>query len=426
MVEVNKMKNWKRLLFFSLALSLMIMGGCSSKSSGDSEKVVKLSFWDFHTEVEKEFFEGLVKEYNDMQDEVQIEYSTFNQSDYSNTKLPVAFANNEGPDIFMTSPGDFQKYSDAGLLADLSPYFSDGVKEDFLPSALEEVTVDGKVLALPYEMELLGLYYNKTMLKEANVEVPKTWDDLLEAAEKLTTDDVSGIVLPTDKGPYLNFIWYPFLWQNGGSVLNEAGTESTFNTPEVAEALDIWGTFFKEGYAPSKLQYGPTEISNIGNKTAAMQIVGTWAIPVLEREFSDLDIGLTQIPIPVDGKSATAAGGWKFAVNAKSDHAEEAAKFVMWAVGEDKERPLEFVTESKFAYPARQSVVEEGEQFYNQGLRQVFTEEIYESAIPEPKYGPEIVDAVGEALQNVMFNDMSGKEAAEIAHKKIQDILDRK
>src|SRR5699024_2288788 len=152
----------------------------------------------FHTEDEEEFFKDLVNEYNEMQDDVTIKYSTFNQNDYATTKLPVAFANDEGPDIFMTSPGDSQKYADSDMLADLSAYFPEGVKDDFKTSALDQVTVDGEILALPFELELLGLYYNKTMLDEANVDVPKTWEDLLTAAEKLTTDDVSGIALPTD------------------------------------------------------------------------------------------------------------------------------------------------------------------------------------------------------------------------------------
>ncbi|SFB11798.1 multiple sugar transport system substrate-binding protein [Lentibacillus halodurans] len=418
----------KIMIGSGFVMVLLFMSGCSSESSGESEEVVNLTFWDFHSDNDQEFFEGLVDEYNDMQDDVKIEYSTTNNlTDYSNTKLPVAFANNEGPDIFMTSPGDFQKYADAGVMADLTPYFEDGIKEDFLPSALEAVTVDDKILALPFELELLGLYYNKTMLDEANVEVPETWDELLEAAKKLTTDEVSGIALPTDKGSYLNFVWYPFLWQNGGSVLSEDGKESTFNTPEVAEALEMWGSFFQEGAAPSKLQIDPTDIGNLGSGSAAMQIVGTWAIPMLENEYGDGDeYGLTPIPIPAGGESATAAGGWKLAVNSNSEHIEEAAEFVMWALADDKERPLEYVTETKFAYSPRESVVEEGEEIYDKGLREVFTEEIYDSAIPEPEFGPEIVDAVGEALQNVMFSGMSGEEAAEIAHEKIQAVLDSK
>lgn len=429
----NEMKLWKSFLIFSIALILIVQAGCSSSStsSGDGDlkdgKITTLKFWDFHSEAEKKFFQDLVKEYNSLhKDKVKIEYTAFNQSDYTTTKLPVAFANEEGPDIFMVSPGDFTKYAESGIMADLDSYFPEGAKEDFLPAAIDAVTYDNKVLALPYELELLGLYYNKKMLADANVEVPKTWDELKAAAEKLTTDKVAGLVLPTDKGPYLNFIWYPFLWQQGGNVLNEEGTKSTFNSPEVAKALDYWGSFFQDGDAPSKLQYGPWDAANIGSGTAAMTIVGTWAIPVLENEYKDVEIGLAPIPTPDGGKAATDAGGWKMAVNSKSENVEEAAKFIMWCFAEDKSRPLKWATEIKFAYSPRLSVIEEGEKIYGEGLRKVFTEEIYDSAIPEPRYGPEVVDAVGEAMQKVMFSKVKGEDAAAEAHKKIEEALKKK
>jgi len=432
---------WRPLLIASLVAVLLLQIGCGSNNGGKeassspsssatnsgnaSKEKVTLKFWDFHTEAEQKFFEDLVAEYNQSQDRVTIEYSTSNQQDYTTTKLPTAFASGDGPDIYMISPGDFMKFAKSGLMADLSPYFPSGSKEDFLPAALDAVTVDGKIMALPYELELLGLYYNEEMLKNANVEVPKTWDELLAAARKLTTDKVAGLVLPPDKGPYLNFIWYPFLWQQGGNVLSADGSQSTFDTPEVAKALDFYGSFFREKLAPSKLQFGPWEIDNLGSKTAAMQVLGTWAINRAEENFADVPIKVAPLPLPDGGKAATDAGGWKFAVNGKSKHVEEAAKFVMWAFADDPARALKWCTEIKFAYSPRQSVVDAGKEIYSKGMRQVFTEQIYSSAIPEPTYPSEIVDIVGDAMQYVMFGKMDGAAAAKEADGKIKSFLSK-
>lgn len=430
------MKLKKKSIMLMLLAILMLLAACSNtggestgknnsqgeQTNNSSKEKIQLSFWDFHTDAEQTFFENLVKEYNASQDRVEIVYSTSNQGDYTTTKLPVAFASGAGPDIYMISPGDFMKFAQSGYMQDLTSYFPEGVKEDFLPASLDAVTVDGKIYALPFELELLALYYNEEMLKQANVEVPKTWDELLEAARKLTTDKVAGLILPADKGPYFNFIWYPFLWQNGGNVLSDDGKTSTFNTPEVAESLEYWGTFFREGLTPTKLQQGPTEIDNIGNGTAAMQVVGTWAINRAEEVFSDVPINVAPIPYPANGKPATDAGGWKFAVNANSKNVDEAAKFVMWAFASEPERALEWVTEIKFAYSPRKSVVEAGQEIYSKGMRKVFTEEIYDSAIPEPRYPGQILDIVGDALQEVMYGK-SGKEAAEAAHEKITKAL---
>ncbi len=410
----------KKTFIFSLMLVLFII-----VLSGSAFAKTKIAFWDFHSEMELEYFENLVKEYNSIQDEVEIEFSVFNQSDYTTTKLPIGFANGQGPDIFMISPGDFMKFAEAGIMADLTPYYPDGFREDFLPSAIDAVTYKGQILAVPFELELLGLYYNKDMLNKAGIEVPKTWNELLDAARKLNTSKTAGIVLPTDKGPYFNFNWYPFLWQLGGSVLNEDGTKSEFASPEVAKALDFWGTFFKENLAPTKLQYGPWDIANIATGTAAMQICGTWAIPMLEKQYPDVNIGLAPLPIPEGGKGVTVAGGWKMAVNSRSDYVKEAAAFVMWVFAQDPSRPLEWATEIKFAYPARRSVVSEGGNIYNKGLRKNFTD-FYDTAVPEPRFPVQITEPIGDAMQNVMFKNMTGAEAAEKANEKIEKYLQSK
>ena len=95
----------------------------------------------------------------------------------------------------------------------------------------------------------------------------------------------------------------------------------------------------------------------------------------------------------------------------------------MWAFAEDPERALEWCTEIKFAYSPRQSVVEKGQEIYGKGLRKVFTEEIYDTAIPEPRYPAQIVDIVGDALQEVMYGQRTGAEAAAAAHEKLTQAL---
>jgi multiple sugar transport system substrate-binding protein len=429
------------MMIFCFILLLMVQAACSSSKGTSNTAVspdsstaptapsakkekVKLAFWDFHTDAEKKFFVDLAAEYSKSHDNVEITISTSAQNDYTTTKLPTAFASNSGPDLFFISPGDFVKFAKSGTMLDLNPYFESGVKDDFLPAALDAVTYDNKVMAMPFELELLGLYYNKDMLAKANVAVPKTWDELRSAAKKLTTDKVAGLVIPPDKGPYFNFIWYPFLWQQGGNVLSADGTTSTFNSPEAAKALDEWGAFFKDGSSPAKLQLGPWDIGNLGTKTAAMQIVGTWAVNDTENKFKDVPIGLAPLPIPSGGKAATDAGGWKLAANAHSAHADEAAKFIMWAFGgSDNSHALKWGTEIKFAYSPRKSVVEAGKSIYSKGLRKVFTEEIYNSAVPEPRYPSEVLDIVGDAMQNVMFKNMSGADAAKDADSKISAFL---
>ncbi len=392
-------------------------------STEKTEEKAELKFWTFHTNAEREFMESLPEKYKAVNPNVNVTYENFPESDYMGTKLTTAFAANAGPDVFVMSSGDFLKYANSGVAMDLTSYYTDAILNDFLPSSIDAVTVNNKIVGIPFEVELLGLYYNKDMFAAAGINVPKTWDDLISATQKLKKDDVAPLVIETTKGYYQNFTWYPFLWQTGANILDAATKTGTFEGDGVEKSLKLWGDLINAG-APSKLSIPLTnDISLLGTGKAAMQICGTWAVATLESEYKDTNIGLAPLPIPEGGKAATCAGGWKMMANSKSTNPDAAAKFAMWAFAEDVNVPLEWCTKTKFAYSPRKSVVEAGKEIYSKGLREVFTNEIYDSAIGEPRYQAEIVNAVGDALQNVMFNKGNPKDEAKKANDKINEFL---
>ena len=191
----------KRFLSIIMALSMTTAVFTPVYASEEKEK---LTLWDFHNGSEAESVQEMVDEYNQSQDKVEIEYSSVNQTDYTTTLVTTAYANGECPDILWVEPATYKKFTEAGMLADLSSYYTDDLKKDILPSYLEAATGDdGKIYTLPFECETLGLFYDADVLKEEGIEPPTTWEELKSAAEKLTTDDRYGIVLPVEKTAYL-------------------------------------------------------------------------------------------------------------------------------------------------------------------------------------------------------------------------------
>ncbi|MDO4276052.1 MAG: sugar ABC transporter substrate-binding protein [Eubacteriales bacterium] len=413
----------KKLVAAGMAALLTISTASGALTVRAEEEPVTLKFWTFQAGEEAAYLEKFVQEWNDTHDSVKVEQTVVNQSDYTTTLIPTAYANGEAPDVMFVEPATFRKYAEKGMLADLSPYYTDELKEDLLPSALEASTYDGKQLSLPYEMETLGLFYNKDMLAEAGVEPPKTWDELYEAAKQLTTDDVYGLVLPVEKTSYTLFNFWPFVWMSGADILSEDGKECKVNSKEMAEALDYWGRFYQEGLAPSSLQIGPYDIGNVGTGIAAMQISGTYVINAAESTYQDVNIGVVPLPYPDGKESVTVAGGQRLAVNANSEHVEEAAEFIMWLFGgEDITHLTDWTTKAKFAYPARQSVIDQNKEIFEEGLRKTFTE-FYVTAVPEPSYSAEVTDALSDMLQEVMFSGSTGADAAAAAEKTINAAL---
>ncbi len=421
------MKMRKLMAILMVVAMVLSLAACSGKDDIDSDEkdsdgVKTLKFWSFHTGKEGEYLEKFVDEYNSTHDDVQIEHTVVNQSDYTTTLIPTAYANGEAPDILYVEPATFKKYVDKGMLLDLSPYYSDELKADILPSALDAVTVDGKIYALPIEMETLGLFYNVDMLEEAGIDPPKTWDELYEAAKALTTDDVYGLILPVEETSYTLFNWWPFMWMAGADVYDDEGNV-TVDSPEMIEALEYWGRFYQEGLVPSSLQIGPWEIGNVGTGVAAMQVSGTYVIDSAENDYPDVNIGVVPLPSP-NNNSITVAGGQKMAINANSAYPDEAADFIFSLYGSDDiTKATEWTTEAKFAYPARQSVIDANEQVFDSGLRAVFTD-FYDTAVPEPSYSAEVTDAMGKMLQEVMFDGVSATDAVKEAQATIENVSD--
>ncbi|MEA4897985.1 MAG: sugar ABC transporter substrate-binding protein [Christensenellaceae bacterium] len=415
------MKKAFRALLIALVLSILMTTAASPVAL--AEAPVKLTFWTFHSSAEKDFMASLPEQYMKEHPGVEIEFVVIPQDEYMSSKLTTAFAAGAGPDVFFMSPGDFLKYANSSLAMDLTPYFTPELLDDFLPSSIEAVTVDGKICAIPFEVELLGLYYNKDMLSAAGIAPPATWDELIAATSALTKDKIAGLLIEPNKGYYQNFTWYPFLWQGGANAVDVEKKQASFDNQAAVDALKLWGDLIKAG-APSKISIpGTFDISLLGTGQAAMQVSGTWAIADLEKKYADQNIGVVPLPVAPGGKPATCAGGWKVMVNANSAHADEAAKFAMWCFAGGVDNPLKWCTDVKFAYSPRKSVVEAGKDIYSKGLRQVFTDEIYDTAIGEPRYPAEVVDAIGNALQNVMFADADPAAEAKTANEQIDLFL---
>ncbi|MCZ7539594.1 MAG: sugar ABC transporter substrate-binding protein [Anaerolineae bacterium] len=298
--------------------------------------------------------------------------------------------------------------------------------DDLLPASVEAVTLDGNMYSVPFEMEPVALWYNKDMLAEAGLEVPKTWDELLAAAEALTTDDRYGLLLPMNPDYYENFVFYPFLWMAGGSVVNADFTEATVNTPEAASALDLWATAVKNGWAaPNSTGNDPVD-ERFPTEQAAMFVSGYWVWGWLQASYPDFvaKVGVAPIPAPAGKDFATVYGGWTVMVYSGTQYPAEAAEFAINMFGaEDNTRAAEWGTVYNTKLSPRKSVVADNPDFYTVFPHDVFAYEIFPTARPEPSYPPEIAQSVWDAIQSVVFLDVSAEDAVETWAETIDSYL---
>jgi multiple sugar transport system substrate-binding protein len=165
------------------------------------------------------------------------------------TVVNTRIQGNNAPDILNIDV--FADYQADGLLLPAQDYVSEETYAKMYPSFLEQSVVDDVVWAVPDLASARALYYNVDILEAAGVEVPTTWDELLEACEAIKAYDDSiypwGIDMTTDEGQAA-FAYYT--WNNGGGFVDENG-DWALNSDANVEAIEYAIGLVNAGYTNS-------------------------------------------------------------------------------------------------------------------------------------------------------------------------------
>ncbi|MFC4014128.1 ABC transporter substrate-binding protein [Nonomuraea purpurea] len=418
------------------AMATPLLSACGGGGTGGNAK--ELTFWNFYgpnpqADAQSKWFTDLVAAWN-AGNEVKVKLHYLPVSEYlAGTALQTAFSAGEGPDIFLLSPGDFLRYYNGGVLTDLTPHLKPDQMADFADGVLDTRKVGDKVYGLPMEREPLAVYYSLDAFEQAKLsegDIPKTWDQLLDVAAKLTTKDRFGMLFETIPGYYQNFTWYPFMWMAGGSAVPDNGGPG-FNAPGVHSALKLWQDAITSKVAPRKPQGdgAGNAPANLGSGYVAMQQSGIWSVSELEQQQKDFKYGVFPLPVPDGGTYTTDIGGWAFVANAKGANPEAAATFIAWALGatdaEGVERGRQWNTVVKTNLPARKSVeaaAKSAGAFDTPALK-VFLERVVPGGRTEPRYTPEVYKAVSDAIQAAQLGGVDPAQAAAEAASKIDTFL---
>lgn len=392
-----------------------------------------LNFWQFYApdggvKTQVDWFLKMADDWNAQSEvKVQLDYIV----DYVNgTTLSTSFASGEGPDIFLISPGDFLRYYNGGVLLDLTPYITPEAQADFPEGIIASRKVDGKIYGLPMELEPMAFYYSVKAFEDAGLnenDVPQTWDQLTEVANKLTTADRYGVLFETTPGYYQNFTWYPFMWQGGGEFQGADG-KSAFDSPGVVGALKLWQDLTNSGAAPRQVNSGGWDIvANLGAGYCAMQNMGIWGISAMQNNAPDVPYGIFKLPSPASGKYVTVGGGWAFVANAAGKNPEAAAKFIVWALGsmapDSIKRVVDWGTVAKSGMPTRTSAVIQGAEAFNQGDLGIFTRDILPGARAEPRLPPEVYKIISDAIQATQLGGADPQATATAASQQLDAFL---
>lgn len=273
---------------------------------------------------------------------LQVDLLSFTNEQLSQKLSVQLTAGSSSPDVFMIRPLEELKLFDKnGWLEPLDGYVrrdSNYDFDDFFQSAIDSTTTGGRLTSIPLSTEQQILYYRKDLLEQAGLPVPRTLDELEEAARKLH-DPAHGIYGFVARGQRNALVTQlsSFLYSEGGDF-QKNGT-ATINKPEAIKGMTRYIHLLKN--------YGPPGVFNMGwQQAAGMFALGkaalytdasaiyTNVIHAGNSAFSD-KIGYAMFPAGQAGSKPYNITAWGLAMSAASTRKEAAWTFIQWATSKE-------------------------------------------------------------------------------------------
>ena len=273
-------------------------------------EVVHVRFWNGFTGPDGRTMLAMVKRFNRENPDIYVTMQRMDWGTYYN-KLFVARLGGRGPDVFVLHTDSIPRFVYAGFLRPCDDLTSgDGALDpgDLDANVWQSVEFDGKHYAIPLDVHPLGMYYNRTLFKEAgivdergNARPPTNRQEFLDACQRITNPQ---------KGRWgFVFTWqrtnvYTIIRQFGGAIFSDDYARCTLTAPAPIAGLQFCvDLIHKLRVAPSPAAMNPF----IGFRQGKVGMVfeGIYMLPELQRQ-TDLDWAAA--PLPQLGETKAAWG----------------------------------------------------------------------------------------------------------------------
>ncbi len=387
---------------------------------------VKVSWWHITTDDPgKTTWQSMADAYMKAHPNVTIEI-TILENDAFKAKLATAIQAGTPPDLFQSwGGGVLREYAKAGLVKDLTSSLQGGWGDSLSKPGLDLYSVDGKVYGIPWDLGMVGFWYNKELFQKAGIAAPpKTWTELLDDVKKLQAAGITPIALgDKDKWPG-HFFWvYLAVRQGGKDAFDKAYSRSgKFTDPPFIEAGKKLQQLvelkpFPEGFLGLTFN---DHAAMMGSGKAGMELMGQWA-PAVEKANAEDKQGLGDklgfFPFPTveggAGDPSDVLGGANGIAVGKNAPAE-AIDFLKFLTSLDNQKK---VTEDGFALP----VVKGAETAIGNPLLKDVQSNVAKAKYFQLYYDQFLPPAVGLVVNDATQGIFAGSMSAEAAAKAIED-----
>ena len=346
-------------------------------------------------------------------------------TDQMRQTVNTAISSGTGPDIVLYDPGPGYAgvLAEAGLLLPLDDYAAQyGWDERVAAPAAEATTLGGAFYGMPLTTDLIGMYYNQTLLDQEGMVAPQTLDELVAFCGEATGKGYVPIAFGNNPG------WEAFhqFSMTSNQMLGPEAmrallfeNQGSWDTTEIVAAIEAFFVTLRDaGCFPEDANAIGYDDGNslFFNGEALLHTTGSWLVGDILEAMPDYEVGFQPFPEIEGGQGRVwiAGVGSAWYISANSAHPDEAAAFIDYVYSQESVNRL--VGENRFIIPvdfdlstieldpltaliyeARQSAADEGVEFG------------YNVDVIAP---PEFNDAMLNGFQAILAGDKTSEEQA--------------
>jgi len=413
---------------------LLINKANSDNNDGSDVGTGELVYWGLWEP--SSVMQPLIDEYEDAHPGIKILYSQQTSTNYESrlyTRLQQSSSSSEpAPDIFRIHNTWTPKYYSYLYALPTTVMTQAQYASTFYPTATADFTAkDGKIYAMPLEIDGLVVFYNKQLLTAAGVTTPPTdWDSFIDLAQKLTKKDSTGRITQSGLaiGTANNVTHAPeilsfLLLEQGVDIIDETKTTVTLNTTKAQSVLDTYTSFAMGDNAI----WSPdleTDLNMFFEGKLAMMIAPSWRAFDIIQSASTIEFGTTTLPqLAANLEPIYFSTYWGEAVSKNCENPTAAWDFINFLAQKEQQKKL---------YSNEAAIRAFGEPYSLVDLNSEMTDQAYVGAVAKSAsnmiswaMGDEsfVKATLNEAITSVVEDDGDSQTALSKAQEEINTQL---
>lgn len=413
--------------FFLILLVLTMLLPVFSTASAQDKEEVTISLWT-HDGLYVDFFSARAEEWKENYPDIEFTFNFEVIPEVFDVALANLAAGEEMPDLIGLEQGSFPRFMEGGILEDKFVDLTDLVGNDYervTEGRWTPYTYNGRIYGLESGLSAVGYYYQPAIFEEYGLEIPTTWNELLEAGEVLAEGGIAIIPMP-EGADFFRMLFY----QRGGNIFSPTG-EFVFGSEEnQAHAVAVLN-LIKEGYDLGVFDYyvggdywGAAHMTGYQEGRIASAIMPDWFSDYMLKPMTEGLEGkfrITTMPLWDDGAghNTSAWGGTGFAISKDTENGELVWDFLKYSYltpeGQIKRfEEIRYFPSMMEAFDDPRVVNVEDEFFGGQKIGQTFAEMVDDQPIwYQSQFLAAFNDAIGADITLMLEGDMSAEEAVE-------------